>query len=138
MTDTVTLPGGRVARIVPAEVAGEVYLYCAEGLIAHLRQSRMLTTRQCDAAEYLARLYGKGGGRRPWAKGSGGDHEPSADARREFDDLLRAAPRRTHSALTTLSMGEWVTSYNPIHEWREGLDAVADRLKLAEREDGDE
>lgn len=134
---TVMLPGGREARLVVADDAGEFRLEVSEYLIAHLQDTGTLTPRQCDAARYLAELYGKSGGLRPWAKGSGGGREPCPDARREFDDLLRATPRRCHWPLTVLAMGEWMTERDPRPLWREGLDAVADRLKMP-RVEGDD
>ena len=39
--------------------------------------------------------------------------------------------RNNATALDVLAMGEWMTSANPLPLWRDGLDPIADRLKLA-------
>jgi hypothetical protein len=119
------------AVAVPADDAGEVTLQVVEYILGHLRRVNALTPRQCEAAEELARLYGRGGGTRPWARGDGGERHECEDSRREFAALLEAAPYRCRGALLTLCQGEWVVSYDPLPLWREGLDAVADRLRLA-------
>jgi hypothetical protein len=129
----ITLPDGRVAIEVPADEAGEAYLSAAEGLLAHLRIQGVLTGRQCDAAAELSRLYGIGGGRSPWrmpGAGMGRADDEVANARVLFNELLASAPHRTQWAITVLCMGEWPTSRDPRPLWREGLDAVADRMKM--------
>jgi hypothetical protein len=134
----VTLPDGRVALEVPADDAGEFYLEAAEGLLQHLEQAGLLTWRQITAAGTLARLYGLGGGRRPWCKGTGPgrSEDIEAAARLEFARLLEEVPLRCRGPLTTLAMGEWVTAYNPLALWREGLTALADHLRLAPEDEG--
>lgn len=129
-------PGGAEGRTVSVghdAETGETTQTAAEGLIQHLGQSGMLTARQCAAAEYLARLYGIGGGRVPWrrADGPGRPDATVAAARREFSELLDAAPIACRADLTVLAMGEWVVSHDPRPNWRTGLDAIAARLKLA-------
>jgi hypothetical protein len=135
MTDLhrVTLPDGRLATVVPADDAGEYMLSAAEGLLMHLEERQILTWRQCTAAAELARLYGIGGGRSPWRRSSGGERPDDvvAAARAEFAALLSAAPQRCQWSLTVLAMGEWPTDRDPRPLWREGLTAVADRMKLA-------
>lgn len=120
--------------LVPADRAGEAYLSATDGLIAHLRQAGMLTSRQCDAAAHLARLWGLGGHRSPWrlTGGDGGRPDDAVEAaRREYRELVELAPARCRPALDTLAMGEWMASANPLPLWRDGLDPIADRLKLA-------
>lgn len=131
-------PGGAaIARVfvqVPAEDAGEVYLQAADGILAHLRASGLLTGRQCDAAAVLARLWGLGGGSAAWRTTGGGgcrDEDAVAAARREYRELTGVVRMAIRPAIDVLSMGEWITAYNPLPVWREALDAVADRLKLA-------
>lgn len=118
---------------VPADRAGEAYLSAADGNIAHLRQAGVLTARQCDAAAHMARLYGIGGGRTPWARGHGQGRPDDVveRARAEFADLLAASAQRSRADIVVLCMGEWVTSHDPLPLWREGLAAIADRLRLA-------
>ena len=131
-------PGGamlaRTTTEVPADLAGEAYLSAADGLIAHLRQTGTLTSRQCDAAAHLARLWGLGGHRSPWRLTGGGSGRPDdavEAARREYRELVELAPARCRPALDTLAMGEWMASGNPLPLWRDGLDPIADRLRLA-------
>ena len=95
-----------------------------------------MTWRQITAGAELARLYGIGGGKRPWCKGGGSERpEPVVEAARaEFAALLDRAPQRSRWALTVLSMGEWMAERDPLPLWREGLTAVADHLKLAPEE----
>lgn len=129
-------PGGaeqRAMTSVPADRAGESYLSAADGNIAHLRESGILTPRQCDAAAHMARLYGIGGGRTPWARGDGQDRPEDLveRARAEFAELLAEAPERCRSAIVVLCMGEWVVSRDPLPLWRDGLTAIAERLRLA-------
>lgn len=110
----------------------------ADGNIAHLREAKLLTPRQCDAAAHLARLWGLGLRRRPYSTGDGGNTRSEkviADARREYDDLVDAAPQETRAALDVLAMGEWIVTRDPLPLWREGLNAVARRLYGRERED---
>jgi hypothetical protein len=130
-------PGGAMAAreltTVPADDAGESYLSAADGNIAHLRASGLLTARQCDAAAHLARLWGLGGHHSPWRLTGGTDRLESdvEAARREYRDLVDAAPMRCRPSLDVLSMGEWIVAYDPLPLWRDGLDVVADRLRLA-------
>ena len=135
-------PGGaaeaREFRSVAADRAGEVYLSAADGNIAHLREAQLLTPRQCDAAAHLARLWGLGLRRRPYSTGDGGnarDEDAITKARREYDALVDAAPYCTRAALDVLAMGEWIVTRDPLPLWREGLNAVAQRLYGRERED---
>lgn len=130
---TIALPDGRAAVIVPADEAGEFLLSAAEGLLAHLAERDMLTRRQLDAAATLARLYGIGGGRQPWRRTGGGERseEATAAARQEFDELLSYVPHRSRWPVTVLCMGEWPVAPTAMSLIRDGLDAVADRLRLA-------
>jgi len=119
---------------VPADRAGEAYLSATDGLIAHLRAAALLTPRQCDAAAHLARLWGIGGHRSPWrlTGGDGGRPDGAVEAaRREYRELVELAPARCRPALDVLAMGEWMASTNPLPLWRDGLDPIAERLKLA-------
>lgn len=136
MPDTRTLPDGRLAQVIPADEAGEFCLSAAEGLLQHLEAQRMLTWRQVTAAAELARLYGIGGGARPWNRGGTvtRDEGDEAAARRQFDALLAEVPQRTRWPLTVLAMGEWMTERDPLPLWREGLTALADHLRLAKEE----
>lgn len=131
-------PGGAMAARtmteVPADQAGEAYLSAAEGIIAHLRESGLLTSRQCDAAAHLARLWGLGGHRSPWRLTGGGGGRPDdavEAARREYRQLVELAPARCRQALDVLAMGEWMASAERMPLWRDGLDPIADRLRLA-------
>jgi len=119
---------------VPADRAGEAYLSATDGLIAHLRAAALLTPRQCDAAAHLARLWGLGGHRSPWrlTGGDGGRPDDAVEAaRREYRQLVEFAPARCRQALDVLAMGGWMASANPLPLWRDGLDPIADRLRLA-------
>jgi hypothetical protein len=132
----VALPGGRTGVKVPADDAGEwtVHVEPAERSIAHLRATGQLSERQCDAAAEMARLYGRGDGSMPGRRpgsGSDVDEEATAEARREFRALLSVAPQRAHWAIIVLCMGEWPAGPDPRPLWREGLSAIADRMKLA-------
>lgn len=133
MSRTVVLPDGRVATEIPADEAGEYVLSAAEGLLMHLEATGKLSWRQVTAATELARLYGIGGGMRPWCKGGGTERpEPIQEAARaEFAALLQHAPHRTRWPLTILAMGEWLIERDPIPLWRDGLTAIADHLRLA-------
>lgn len=131
-------PGGAMAARtmteVPADAAGEAYLSAAEGIIAHLRETGLLTSRQCDAAAHMARLWGLGGHRSPWrlTGGDGGRPDDAVEAaRREYRQLVEFAPARCRQALDVLAMGGWMASANPLPLWRDGLDPIADRLRLA-------
>jgi hypothetical protein len=154
---TVILPGNRVARLVEGEEAGEFRLEVSEYLIAHLEAGGHLSPRQVAAARYLAEMYGKGGGKQPWVKGTGGDHEPCPKAWAEYVYLMGAIrahctpeARRGHDprvvgesemcgacncarkATRRLLQGDWIVEFEPRPVWRRALDAVADRLGLAE------
>ena len=45
--------------------------------------------------------------------------------------LVEFAPARCRQALDVLAMGGWMASANPLPLWRDGLDPIADRLRLA-------
>ena len=135
------LPDGRRATIVPADEAGEFLLSAAEGLIAILTTADLLTARQSTAASDLARLYGLGGHRTPWRTTGGGNDRPDdtvAAARAELRDLIEAAPRMCRNALWIMLTEEG--GANPAvavalwvkwgRLWQDGLDAVADKLRL--------
>lgn len=130
---TIALPDGRAAVIVPADEAGEFLLSAADGLLAHLSDRGLITPRQFEAAAELARLYGIGGGRQPWRRTGRGERSEDAiaAARREFDELLSHVPRLSRWPVTVLCMGEWPTVPAAMALIRDGLDAVADRMRLA-------
>jgi hypothetical protein len=135
------LPDGRRATIVPADEAGEFMLSAAEGLISILASADLLTHRQTTAASDLARLYGLGGHRTPWRTTGGGSDRPDeavSAARVELRALIETAPRVCRDSLwvmlaeegaanLTVALGLWAR-WGRL--WQDGLDAVADRLKM--------
>lgn len=108
-----------------------------DGLVRQMREMAPppLTARQFDAADFLADTYSRGGGWSPWRRTPGGTPRPEgavAAARAEFAGLIEAAPSWTRPALLSLAMGEAPIGGDPLPAWRAGLDAIADRLRLAE------
>jgi hypothetical protein len=125
-------PDAHRFRLVEADDAGEWFKYAPDGVVEQCREAGILTHRQCDAAHRLAECYARGGGavpdRRHSFYGGTDDEEATARYRAEYRELLGAAPIRTQWALQTLCQDRFVLN---ILLWREGLDAIADRLRLA-------
>lgn len=133
---TVILPDGRLAREVPADEAGEHYLSVADGIIAQMAGTvpPLLTWRQAEALNTLARLRRASGLRHAWERPAGAgerQEEVEAAARDELAGLLAiiAEPTRGH-ILGMLSSGEWQFGAR-VSRIQDAADAVADRLRLA-------
>ncbi len=130
---SLTRPDAARWTSVDADDAGEVYWHAADGLIAILHATGQLDARQTATACELARLYGRGGYRSAWRRTGGGERDEAqvAAARRELREIIEAAPRRLQDGLWRIASedagGIW-RNWLPV--WREGLDAVADRLRL--------
>lgn len=138
MTAAVTLPGGRVAHVVPADDAGEFFLRVAHGIVEQMEGAGLLTWRQAEALNTLGRLYRAGGGRLAYYRGGGGGERPdeaTEAARRELADLLALVCEPTRAqVLAMVQTGEWSLGAT-VRRVQDAADAVADRLRLA-REDG--
>ena len=116
--------------------------YDDAGVIGLCRARGILTSRQCDAAEELARARALSLPS-PWRLGGAGNggHDDARDAAaaERYGDLLSAAPYACRAALAGIAMGEWPAA--ACREWplppatrcilREGLTAVADHLKIS-------
>jgi hypothetical protein len=129
----VILPGGRLGTLTPADEAGEWYIRVEDDPAEHWLAIRMITERQCRALQYLRMLYGKGGGLVPGRRsyGHGGRSEVAqAAARAEERELVARAPTACRSALLTACQGEWPVCPGMPAVLRDGLDAVADGLRL--------
>lgn len=126
----IPLPGGRLGRLVDADDAGEVTIHVDSVPIQHLRAH--LSWRQHTALEYMARLYGRGGGKRVWAQPGNGSGPADEAAATEYRDLEAAAGQVLGFQIRTLCQGDW-----PLAPWLRldhiaaALDRVADRLRLA-------
>lgn len=127
-----TRPDAGRFRAVDADDAGETRHYAPDGVVERMREAGALTHRQADAAHILAEAYARGGGVVPNRRHSAGlgadDEEETARYRAKYRDLLAAAPQRTQWALQTLCQDQAPLNLTALQQ---GLDAVADRLKLA-------
>lgn len=129
----VALPGGRRGTETPADDAGEWYIRVEDDPAEHWLEVGMITERQCRALQYLRRLYGKGGGLVPGRRSGGGggrSEEAVAAARREERELVARAPLACRGALLTACQGEWPVCAGMPAVLRDGLEAVADGLRL--------
>lgn len=137
MSAVVTLPGGRIATLVPADDAGEFTLRVADGIVEQMEGHGLLTWRQAEALNTLGRLYRAGGGRLAYYRGGGGGERPeeaAEAARTELAGLLALVrePTRGH-LLAMVATGEWPVTARV--SWvQDAATAVADRLKLAGEE----
>jgi len=130
----VRLPGGREARLVPADKAGEFSLSVVPDGPEAWHARKLLTWRQCEALLHLSRLRRASGWRMAWQRPSGaGERDPEAEERAglEFAALmaLLAEPARGW-VLCIVSTGEWPVAA-PVSRVQDAADVVADRLKLA-------
>lgn len=129
MAERITLPGGRLATLVPADEAGKFYLSAAEGVAAHLKPH--LSWRQHTALCYMAKLYGKSGGKRIWAQPGHGDGPDNEADAAEYRDLEAAAGQVMGFQIRTLCQGDWPTApWLTLARLGQALDRVADRLRL--------
>lgn len=131
---TVTLPGQRVATLVPADEAGEFSGYIEQEPAVLWRDHGFITPRQSEALMQLTRLYAISGGLTPWrhASGRGSDRAEAAaaEARVEWGRLCGMAPPRASWALLPACQGEWPIGRGMPLALSVSLDAVADALKL--------
>lgn len=130
----VSLPDGRRATEVAADEAGEFYLSTADGIVAQMAQAELLTWRQAEALNTLARLRRASGWRPAWERPGGRGERPQEledAAGREFAMLvgLIAEPTRGH-VVAMLATGEWQVAAR-VSRIQDAADTVADRLKLA-------
>ena len=130
----VILRDGRQATEVAADEAGEFYLSAADGIVAQMAQAALLTWRQAEALNVLARLRRASGWRPAWERPSGRGERPDGvedAAGQEFARLVEiiAEPTRGH-VIAMLATGEWQVAAR-VSRVQDAADAVADRLKLA-------
>lgn len=130
----VILRDGRQATEVAADEAGEYYLSAADGIVAQMAQAELLTWRQAEALNVLARLRRASGWRPAWERPGGRGQRPQEiedAAGREFAALVEIIAEPTRGqVIAMLATGEWQIAAR-VSRIQDAADAVADRLKLA-------
>jgi hypothetical protein len=135
----ITLPDGRAATVMPADAAGEfVAVVICRDIVERLQHGGLLSWRQAEALNTLARVRRSAGLRPAWDRGQGAGERPEkveAAAKAELAELLAVMhePVRTQ-VMHMLATDEWQVAAR-VSQVQDAADAVADRLKLP-RENG--
>lgn len=131
----ITLRDGRRAEVVPADDAGQFTVRVADGIVDQMQQAELLTWRQAEALNEMARLHRAGGGAVAGRRsGAGGvaDEEDVEAARHAFAALLEAVPVAMRGPLLSMAATrEWPVSPGvTVRRVQDAADAVADRMRL--------
>lgn len=129
---TITLPGGRVGILVPADEAGEWFIKVSDDPAEVWHEAGWITRRQLGALRHIRECYGKGGGLTPGRQSGGGGRPEDVVARyrAEYRELEAAAPAACRYAIRTACQGEWPVCAGMPAVLRDGLDAVGTALRL--------